>query len=59
MSWEKGWEVGIRKAIWQHSRTLELAADILAQEHGIKHEPGSRGDLCPKCRADISSPAEA
>ena len=24
-------------------------AEILAREHGVKHEPGERFDLCPKC----------
>lgn len=51
MSWGKGWEVGVRKAIWEQDRVSRQAAGILAAEHGTKHQPGERPDLCPKCRA--------
>jgi hypothetical protein len=50
MSWGKGWEVGVRKAIWQHQTVRRMAAEILAAEHGQHHEAGSRTDLCPLCQ---------
>lgn len=43
--------VGVRKAVYQHERTLLVAAAILSAEHGIDHEPGTRRDLCPRCKA--------
>ncbi|MGH2997671.1 MAG: hypothetical protein ACRDNM_00065 [Gaiellaceae bacterium] len=49
--WGRGWDVGIRKAISEHERALDLAAPILAQECGTRHEPGARADLCPKCQS--------
>ncbi|MDP3937094.1 MAG: hypothetical protein Q8R92_03055 [Deltaproteobacteria bacterium] len=48
-SWGRGGMVGVRKAIYTHERTLRLASVILADEHGDKHAPGTRRDLCPKC----------
>lgn len=59
MSWGKGWEVGVRKAIWQHDKAQQRAAEILATECGKPassgtvgaHETGTRTDLCPKCQA--------
>jgi hypothetical protein len=56
MSWGRGWEVGVRKAIWEHERTLGIAAEILAAEHGVKHEAGARRDLCPICRSMEAKP---
>lgn len=52
MSWGRGWEVGVRKAIWQHDRARAQAAEILAAEHGTQHKAGERPDLCPKCQAE-------
>lgn len=51
MSWGKGWEVGVRKALWSHEQAMRLAADILATEHGTVHAAGARSDLCWKCQA--------
>lgn len=50
MSWGKGWEVGLNKAIYQQRMAQELAAVILDAECGTKHETGTRTDLCPKCQ---------
>lgn len=50
MSWGRGWEVGVRKAIYEHERAREIAAEILASEHGVKHQSGERKDLCPVCQ---------
>jgi len=50
MNWGRGWEVGVRKAIYDHERARQRAAGILADEHGTHHEPGTRIDLCPKCQ---------
>ena len=52
MSWGKGWEVGVRKALWSHQQAMERAAEILAAEHGTVHAAGSRPDLCWKCQAE-------
>ena len=52
MSWGKGWEVGVRKALWAHQQARERAAEILAQEHGTAHAAGTRTDLCWKCQAE-------
>lgn len=52
MSWGKGWEVGVRKAISAHERAMAQAAEILASEHGTVHELGARPDLCWKCQAE-------
>lgn len=54
MSWGRGWEVGVRKAMWEQERARQIAAEILAQEHGTQHEAGSRPDLCPKCQVGTS-----
>ena len=51
MSWGRGWEVGVRKAIWKHEKARALAAEILQTECGIRHDTGSRRDLCPNCQA--------
>lgn len=40
------------RAIADHRKTLEQAALILEAEHGTKHQPGTRTDLCPKCKAE-------
>lgn len=50
MSWGRGWEVGVRKQIDAQRRAMEIAAEILATEHGTVHEAGARPDLCPKCQ---------
>lgn len=42
MAWGKGWEVGPRKNIWEHERATARAAQILGEEHGIKHKPIAR-----------------
>jgi hypothetical protein len=52
MGWGKGGLVGVRRAVWEHDKSTEQAARILADEHGVRHEPGSRKDLCPKCQAE-------
>lgn len=49
MNWGKGWALGVNKEIWRQGKVELLASEILASEHGTKHEPGSRRDLCPKC----------
>lgn len=48
--WGRGWEVGVRKAIHSHEEVEKFAAVILEAEHGTRHAPGSRRDLCPKCQ---------
>lgn len=48
-SWGKGWEVGVRKAIYQHEKTERLAAEILETECGKRHETGTHS-LCPRCQ---------
>lgn len=48
-TWGKGGFVAIRKAIWQHEKTLGIAERILIKEHGTRHKPGEHG-LCPLCR---------
>jgi hypothetical protein len=45
----KPWETRIRKEIARQEITACIAAEILATEHGTKHEAGDRADLCPKC----------
>lgn len=50
MSWGRGWEVGVRKSIWEHERTLRIAAELLHAECGVRHETGTRKDLCPNCQ---------
>jgi hypothetical protein len=55
MSWGKGWEVGIRKALWAHEAAMAQAREILAQEHGTAHPTGTRTDLCWKCQAEAKS----
>lgn len=40
------------RAIADHYKTLEQAARILETEHGTRHRPGERTDLCPKCKAE-------
>jgi hypothetical protein len=54
-SWGRGWEVGVRKALWAHEKAMQQAAEILAQEHGTAHIAGSRTDLCWKCQAEAKS----
>jgi hypothetical protein len=39
------------RSIIDHERTLRHAAVILEGEHGSRHLPGDRRDLCPKCKA--------
>lgn len=58
MSWGRGWEVGLRKAIWEQERARQQAAEILAAEHGTAHVAGSRPDLCPKCQTFRQRTAE-
>ena len=58
MSWGKGWEVGVRKAMWEQLKAREQAAEILAREHGWQHVSGSRTDLCWKCQAEAQGPAK-
>ena len=41
---------GPRRAIWEHERANEGAAQILEAECGTRHKTGSRADLCPKCQ---------
>jgi hypothetical protein len=40
------------RAITDHYKTYERAAQILEAEHGDRHRPGERPDLCPKCKAE-------
>ena len=58
MKWGRGWEVGVRKAIWQQERARDIAAEILAHEHGTKHQPGAHR-LCPKCQAEAGKKSDA
>jgi hypothetical protein len=41
----------VERSITDHFKTLLLASEILAAEHGTRHQPGERADLCPKCKA--------
>ncbi len=50
--WGKGWEVGVQKALSAQKRVRAKARAILAEEHGTRHVPGSRTDLCPKCQTE-------
>lgn len=50
MGWGKGWEVGINREIWKQKKAVERAAEILKEEHGQRHQPGTRKDLCPLCQ---------
>lgn len=53
--WGRGWEVGVRKAISEHERTLRQAAEILELECGREHKTGDRRDLCPRCQREAQS----
>ncbi len=55
MSWGRGWEVGVRKAIHDHEKTQAQAARILEAECGTRHARGSRKDLCPRCKCEHPS----
>jgi len=48
--------VGLRKEIEAQKRTQRLAAEILKVEHGTKHLPGARADLCPLCEGHDAAP---
>jgi len=50
MSWGRGWEVGVRKAIHAQQKAEEQAARILAKECGTKHAHETRSDICPSCK---------
>jgi hypothetical protein len=52
MSWGKGWEVGLNREAWAQRKALDQAARILATEHGERHQPGDRIDLCPVCQQE-------
>jgi hypothetical protein len=45
----KRFELSLLRAIADDKRMQVLAAKILKEEHGIKHQPGERTDLCPSC----------
>ena len=47
--WGRGGMVGVGKARHEHERTEQRAAEILREEHGVRHQPGERADLCPLC----------
>ena len=51
-NWGKGWQVGVNKAIYQHDKAMQRAAEILEAECGTKHDVGSH-DLCPRCKLAI------
>lgn len=51
--WGRGWEVSVRKAIWEQERAQARAAEILDRECGTVHELGARGDLCPSCQREL------
>ena len=51
MAWGRGGFVGINAEIHRHNKALEQAAEILAHEHGIRHKPGERKDLCQLCKS--------
>jgi len=40
------------RAVIDHFKTLDAAARILETEHGTRHKPGERPDLCPKCKTE-------
>jgi hypothetical protein len=46
------------RAVTDHYKTLLKAAVILDAEHGQKHKPGERLDLCPKCQEEARTLAE-
>ena len=46
----------IDRALTDHFKTKLLASEILAREHGIRHEPGTRADLCPHCQKQRAAP---
>lgn len=50
--WGRGWEVGINKAISEHERVTQRAAEIVTAEHGRCHQPGERINLCMVCQSD-------
>ena len=50
--WGRGGMVGVHKALWQHGQALARAAVILQEEHGKRHDPGTRCDLCPTCQRE-------
>ena len=49
MKWGRGWEVGVRKAAYEHAVAQEKAAQLLKAECGVRHKLGERRDLCPVC----------
>lgn len=51
-NWGRGGMVGVQKLIWQHGQDQARAAVILQEEHGKRHEPGTRCDLCPTCQQE-------
>ena len=55
-SWGRGWQVGVNKAIYQHDKVMQRAAEILEGECGIRHKAGSHDLclLCAKARAAIA-----
>jgi hypothetical protein len=59
MGWGRGWEVGLNREMWAQRRAYEQAAEILAKEHGDKHQPGERTDLCPICIASAEKERRA
>ena len=59
MSWGRGGQVGVNKAIYAHERALRQAAVILELECGLRHKLGERVDLCPRCQANRDNTAKA
>jgi hypothetical protein len=47
--WGKPWEGELNKPLDIHFSAQLGACELLAAEHGSKHEPGTRVGLCPRC----------
>jgi hypothetical protein len=44
-----GWRGTINAALYAHEQAQRVAADILTAEHGDRHQPGERADMCRHC----------
>jgi hypothetical protein len=47
--WGRGWEVSVNKNLHEQEKVQLQAAKLLETECGVRHEKGSRDDLCPSC----------
>lgn len=41
----------------QTAKVDQVVRDVLSDEHGREHQPGTRLDYCPKCQAAVPSTA--